>query len=159
MTTSDVVGAVVLMAGMVGGCVGGDGAGTGPGRVLLSDGTAAGDLIEAQMRTTDLVCGCIGDTAGIQACFDIVWPGGKATCLRDSVHAHELDNLSAVSCYTVAYEELNACLRISGCSEESDNACNDQFIADEDACPKLTDDAASDMRLCFPEIDNWPSEE
>lgn len=159
MTKRYVARAIVLIAGLMGGCVGGEGS-AGSGRVLLSDGTAAGDLIEEQMRNSDHICSCISEPSLDQWCFDLTWPAGQATCMRDSMHAHELANLDSLRCYIRVYEEFNACLVAAACVEEPHGACLDQFVAAEDACPTLTEAAAFDMRRnCFPDTDNWPNEE
>lgn len=156
MTTNKVtIGVLTVASAMwLGACVG-SGDGSGAGRVLLSDGTASGDLVEAQMLNSDLICGCIGERALDQWCFDLMWPVGRATCLRAATRAHESTNVDSIDCQIVAYDDYNACLQMAGCSGKTDGACEDQFAATQSACAQLTEEAAADMRLCFPEVDDW----
>jgi len=147
---------VILMcvaASLLGACVGGGSDDLSAGRVLLSDGTQAGDLVEAQMRVTAEQARCAADVIAPEWFFDITWPEGRAECVRDALHGHTPGNEESIHCATESYRTLTTCMQQEGCAvpEDFQASCDGEFAFQIQACPELDDVAQRETQQCYGE--------
>lgn len=135
----------------VGGCVGGGSDDVTNGRVLLSDGSRGGDLVEAQMRATAEDMACI-DHAGFRDTFwNILWPEGQAECLRDAINRHDTGNELAIECATSVYQALTDCKAAARCiyAEDPNMDCDLIFANEFQDCPQADSASRHAMDACL----------
>lgn len=142
-----------LAASLLGACVGGGSDDSSAGRVLLSDGTPAGDLVEAQMRMTAEQAECAADLISPEWFFDAIWPQGRAECLRDALHGHTPGNEKSIHCATESYRTFATCIQQEECvvPEDFQASCDGEFASQLEACPELDDVAQREMQQCYRE--------
>lgn len=134
----------------VSGCVGGGSDDVTSGRVLLSDGSRGGDLVEAQMRADAETVGCI-ETEFRDIYWRIVWPEGQAECLRHATNLHAHRNEPAIDCAIETYEALAECYRDDACTGSGGQYgdCTQVFADDFQRCPQLDELAQQSAIACF----------
>lgn len=142
-----------VAASLLGACVGGGTEDLSAGRVLLSDGTPAGDLVEAQMRMTVEQAECAADLIAPEWFFDVTWPDGRAECVRDALHRHTPGNEESIHCATESYRTLVTCMQQEQCavSEDFQASCDGEFASQLEGCPELDHVAQRETQRCYGE--------